>query len=232
MRGKDKKFRVDLTGRKFGKLTVIGFSHKKDNQNFWLCKCDCGNELNNASTGRLTNSLRSCGCLIMEKITKHGFHGHPLYYVYHGMRKRCYDPNTKWYGIYGGRGVRMCDEWKNNPKSFFDWAINCGWERGLQLDKDTIPKRLGIPAILYSPEYCCFVTPKENSNAQSTNVILTLNGESLTISQWAEKLKISATKIRNRYYKKRYSAEEILSINPLIHHYGRKKNTEKRNKPI
>jgi len=85
---------------------------------------------------------------------------HPLYQVWAGIKDRCYNTNCKTFNRYGGRGVVICEEWKNNFKKFYDWAINNGWEQGLEIDKDVKAKELGIPPLLYSPEMCCFVTKK------------------------------------------------------------------------
>lgn len=72
---------------------------------------------------------------------KHGLSKHPLHNVWHGIKCRCYGKSSKGYNNYGALGVIMCDEWKNNFKSFYDWAISNGWEKGLQIDKDIKAKK-------------------------------------------------------------------------------------------
>lgn len=208
MRGPDKKLRIDLTNKKFGRLLVISFAYSDGKGNYWECLCDCGKTIF-ASTGNLNFKLQSCGCLITDTNTKHGFYSHPLYNVYRGMLKRCYNKKDKYYYLYGERGISVCKEWIDNPKSFFDWAISNGYKKGLELDR--YPNQDGN----YTPENCRWATPKQNCNNTRKNVLLTLNGKTLTIPQWADELNMSVFSIRARYYKYSHTVEEILSKTPL-----------------
>jgi len=217
MRGKDKKLRIDITGKKTGKLTVIKFSYNKNQSNYWECLCECGKTIL-ASTARINYDLQSCGCILKEKNVKHGFYNHPLYKVYRGMLYRCYNTKSKWFHLYGGMGVIVCDEWINNPKSFYDWALSNGYIKGLQIDR--FPNKNGN----YEPINCRWATPKENSNNTRDNVILTFNGLSLTISEWSEKLNIPAVKIRNRYYKRKFTIDKILNPNKNVNKNRKKFN--------
>lgn len=83
---------------------------------------------------------------------------HPVYRAYHHMLERCYKPNTKHYDKYGGKGVTVCDEWKNDYLAFKKWSLDNGWEKGLEIDKDILSKGLKT----YSPSTCKWVTHKEN----------------------------------------------------------------------
>jgi len=142
-----------------------------------------------------TFETQSCGCLHRKATSaansRHGLTGHKLYKVWKSMRGRCYNPKVEQYKDYGGNGVTVCDEWRNDFMSFYIWCKANGWKEGLQLDKDT--KGTGK---IYSPEMCCFVTPKENSNKRRSSRYITYNGESKTISQWADHFKIS---LKNLY---------------------------------
>lgn len=111
---------------------------------------------------------------------------HPLYGVWADIKKRCYNTNCRAYKWYGERGVVMCDEWLNNFKSFYDWCILNGWEKGMQIDKDIIPKSLGISAIIYSPEMCTIATRKQNMNSIKTNVYFEYMGDVKSLSEWAD----------------------------------------------
>lgn|SRR5574341_957032 len=183
---------IDLTGMKFGRLIVIRRFDGDFIMPRWLCQCECGNIIdcygNNLKKGHTT----SCGCahrdMLLKRNTKHGLRRHPLYKVWTDMYDRCYRPSNNRYINYGMRGVRVCDLWLNDRIEFIKWGINNGWQPGLQLDKDIIPKKLGIKALLYSPDYCCFVTSKENTR-NNTKTKLTmekaneirLSTESITI---------------------------------------------------
>jgi hypothetical protein len=197
---------IDLTGKKFGMLTVINFSFKTKHSHFaWYCKCDCGNYKNIYATNLINGKTKSCGCL-QKKMTslKNGTHRlrkHPLYTKWIGMRERCYYEKCDSYKLYGAIGVTVCDEWKNDFMAFYNWAIKNGWKDGLQLDKDKKALELNVKPMIYSPEFCSFLSPRENSNNRKTNRILKHNGEELTISKWAEKLNINKSTIATRIHR-------------------------------
>ena len=113
---------INLTGRKFGYLTVIDRNtaiRRKNRQSYWLCLCDCGNTITVSSSNLLQGHTKSCGCLKKEKITKHGMVNTPEYQAYQGMMDRCYNINSKEYDCYGGRGINVCDRWRGNFPAFF-----------------------------------------------------------------------------------------------------------------
>ena len=88
---------------------------------------------------------------------------HPLYNVWDAMNQRCYNPNNPYYHNYGGRGVYVCDEWKSSSETFILWALQNGWEEGLQIDKDKLSMEQGLNIPHYSPDTVCFLSPMENS---------------------------------------------------------------------
>ena len=87
---------------------------------------------------------------------KHGLYYHLLHGVWHGMKQRCYYKKNKYYEDYGGRGICVCDEWRNNFKKFYDWATKSGWKKGLYIDRINNNGN-------YEPENCRFVTPSESN---------------------------------------------------------------------
>lgn len=103
-----------------------------------------------------------------KRTVKHGLTNHPLYGIWSQMKYRCMSPKSVDYKHYGGRGVKVCDEWVNNFLSFYQWAISNGWQKGLSLDKDIKAKKLGLEPLIYSPEFCSLVTQKEN--VQNTRI--------------------------------------------------------------
>lgn len=106
----------------------------------------------------------------------HGLSQHPLYIVWHCAVRRCTDPTDKKFARYGGRGITICDEWRNSYLSFYTWAIVSGWERGLEIDRKD--NDLG-----YSPDNCRFITKKANSNNRSYHNKLTIFGETKNVSE-------------------------------------------------
>jgi len=171
---------LDLTGNKFGRLLVLRrvISSKKLREPVWYCKCDCGGEAVVMGSNLRTRHTESCGCIhremMIKRNTTHGLRHHKLYKVWVCMFERCTYKKAVGYNNYGGKGVTICKEWYDFRK-FYEWAINNGWQDGLRLDKDIIPKKLGLLPKLYSPETCCFVTPKVNSrNTSKTKLIVEL----------------------------------------------------------
>ena len=111
--------------------------------------------------------------------------------IYSMMKQRCYNTNSQNFKYYGGKGVSVCDEWRNNSQAFYDWVMTHGYKDGLTLDRIDNDGN-------YEPSNCRWVTMKEQDNHRSNNVILTLNGESHTIPEWSEILGIKQHVIRNR----------------------------------
>ena len=208
--------RIDITGQKFGRLTVIEYSHTdKHGQSYWKCKCDCGNIKVIRGTFFKRGVTQSCGCLRKEISTEvhttHGMRGHPLYDTWVSMIQRCYNPKRKCYKNYGGRGIKICDGWKNDPHAFCNWAEENGWEKGLTLDRIDNDGN-------YEPENCRWIINKEQQSNKRNNVFLTVNGKTQTTAQWADELGIRSNKIRWRK-KQGWSDYECV--------YGRKHGEEK-----
>ena len=109
---------IDLSGQKFGRLTVIERLLERRNHDYrsalWLCRCDCGNEVRTYAGYLKSGNTKSCGCLHKEAVTKHGFRHLPEYNIWRGMLDRCYNKETAAYPRYGGRGITVSDEWKES----------------------------------------------------------------------------------------------------------------------
>lgn len=168
-------------------------------------KCICGTILVLPYKKVDSFHTKSCGCMTKKLVSinksKHSLSKHPLFKVWANIIARCYSPYSSKYPYYGAKGVRVCDDWRNNFKSFFDWAISNGWEKGKQIDKDIIPRKIGIPSLLYSPELCKIVTNKENANCRKTNKVYEYKGERKSISQWADFVGIDQRLMRYRINK-------------------------------
>ena len=147
---------IDLTGRRFGKWTVVGRSpNGVGGHAMWLCRCDCGRE--KIVWGLNLRHGYSSGCQICQnRITKHGQWQTPLYGTWENMINRCENSNYTGYKRYGGRGIKICSEWRNDFKAFRRWALVNGYKEGLTIDRIDNDGD-------YEPENCQFLTRSENS---------------------------------------------------------------------
>jgi len=151
-----------------------------------LCQCKCGNKPTIIISLLVSGKSKSCGCRKYKKPSfTNGHYTHLLYSVWDGMKGRCYNTNYKYYNDYGGKGVVICEEWKNDFNIFFEWAINNGWEKGLALDKDIKAKEMGVPPLLYSPERCQFVTQLVNNQCRRNTVYVEYKNKVLRTGEWA-----------------------------------------------
>lgn len=198
----------DLTGKRFGRLVVLERAESVNGRTMWKCKCDCGVECVKESYSLKIGDTRSCGCLHKDiiKITskKHGLSKHPLYKRYLKIKERCYNPNNKSYKDYGGRGIKMCDEWLNDFVAFYNWAMENGYEKGLEIDR--IDNNKG-----YSPDNCRFVDRTIQANNRRTSHYLTLNGQTKTIANWSKEIHIDHSVIEQRVNKLGWSDEKALT---------------------
>jgi len=151
----------DLTGQRFGRLTVLEDSGKRNLNGDvrWLCLCDCGN-IKSETGSNLKYRTRSCGCLQKERRIKHG-HNHrgkttKLYRTWMNMKNRCVNPNIPGFKYWGGKGISVCQEWKNDFITFMKWALSHGYKPGLAIAR--IDSNKG-----YCPENCRFKTRSENA---------------------------------------------------------------------
>jgi hypothetical protein len=176
----------DLTGHKFGRLTVIKENGRKHNRIAWLCKCDCGNEITLTSNRLLhKEGTKSCGCIrketATENATKHGHSNDRIYKIWLGIKKRCFNKNDKNYDRYGGRGIKLCERWLDFMNFYNDMI-------------DTYKDDLTIDRIDYNGDYepnnCRWITPKEQLSNYSKNVFITINGETDTVKNMCEKYNV------------------------------------------
>lgn len=202
---KPKRLLHDLTGKRFGKLTVIsyyGVSTKK--QIYWLCNCDCGNKVYAKTTALTHGHKKSCGCLQLEcghLNYKYGCRTNRLYTIWRGMKARCLNTNNTSYQLYGGRGISICNEWLNDFSSFQLWALNNGYADNLSIDRiDTNGN--------YEPNNCRWATATDQNNNKRNNHYLTIDGEIKTLSEWCKIYKVDREKVK--YNLKKYSAKEAL----------------------
>jgi hypothetical protein len=183
-----KRFHYDineLKAQKFGKLLVIDWAEPYKRgagvRLAALTKCDCGNLHRVRICDLYSNRVKSCGCE-RGHLTQ-GLSYSKLFNVYSHMKQRCYNSRSKDYKHWGGRGIIVCDEWKNDFMNFYNWAINNGYQENLTIDRINNDGN-------YEPCNCRWATKKEQNSNKRNNLIFKFNDKNLSLMQICEELNI------------------------------------------
>lgn len=193
----------NVIGQRFGRLVVIENLHKHSHgSTLHKCICDCGNIIETPISYLKSKHTRSCGCLQRDVHTTHNLCRTRVYEIYIGMLRRCYNTNREFYYRYGGRGISVCEEWRNDFKAFYDWAMNNGYEEHLTIDRINNDGN-------YEPNNCRWITRGEQTSNMSRNKFFTYNGETKIISEWARILGIPQTTLYRRIKQNRPIQEII-----------------------
>lgn len=208
---------IDLTGQKFGRLIVLERVENYIQPNGtikarWKCLCECGKHCVVCSSELRCGKTKSCGCfklgiLRTSRIT-HGKSSTRLYGVWKDMKARCYNPNDKYYHVYGAEGKAVCEEWRNNFQAFYDWSMSHGYDENAPRGECTIDRIDGTKG--YSPDNCRWSTNKEQANNRRSNHMITFNNETHTLAEWAKITGISCWAIKYRL-KANWTIEKTLN---------------------
>lgn len=201
---------IDLTGQRFGKWTVVKrLENNKNNKAMWLCRCDCGTEKAVLGESLKSRKSQNCGCGRKESVAarnrknrKYECRGR-LYHIWTGIKQRCFNPNEPAYPRYGGRGIVVCDEWKDNFGVFRTWAFASGYNDDLSLDRIDNNGN-------YEPSNCRWATGVEQNNNRRNNYLITYNGETHTMPEWARITGICYGTLKTRI-RKGWSPERALT---------------------
>lgn len=199
---------INRSGHHFGQLTVLDeWESRQFGQNksvFWKCRCDCGNELFVRSVYLVNGEVKHCGCSPQRgrQIT-HGLTGTPEYRCWLRMKQRCYDPRAKQFEDWGGRGIQVCDRWRNSFENFLADMGEIPQPR-LQLDRKDNNGN-------YEPDNCQWATPKQQCRNTRHNRYLTLGNETMSVVEWSERTGINSTTIRQRLDFSGWTVEQALT---------------------
>lgn len=207
---------IDLTGQRFGKLTVISFDHRGSKKTYWNCSCDCGGKRTVSSDHLKSGEIIDCGCYKrhVAHMKKNPIYNTRLYRIWSLMKERCFNEKRKEYPNYGGRGIRVCDEWMNS-ESFINWSLSNGYKDGLTLDRIDNNGN-------YCPDNCRWVDRKVQGLNKRNNRYITHNGETKTITQWAKDSNLPYHIIKKRIDILGWSFEDAIS-KPIIQKYSSRK---------
>lgn len=208
--------RANITGKIFGRLKALSFEYVKNKNSYWKCICECGKVVIVSYANLMRGTTKSCGCLNKELTLKrnliHGKTNTRLYRIWGNMRTRCYNNKTINFHLYGGKGVNVCEEWKNNFLNFYNWALSNGYKDNLTIDRIDGNGN-------YEPSNCRWVTRMQQSRNICNNRLIKLKGEIHCLSEWVEKLNLTQSALRYRINQK-WSEERILNT-PLRRSNGK-----------
>lgn len=200
----------DISGQKFGRLVALYKLHNYHKTgSYWLCCCKCGN-LAEVYLGSLrSGATNSCWCLHTEKMkdifTKHGKTNTRPYKIWKCMTQRCNNKRNNDYKYYGGRGIKICDEWLNDFMNFYNWAIANGYNDNLTIDRIDVNGN-------YEPSNCRWVNQKTQARNRRNNLNYTINGEAHCLKEWCILLSIDYKKAHRRLYRDKWSIEKALEL--------------------
>lgn len=216
---KKRKVFSGKSGDVFGRLTLTGLTYTKKIYNHWVrfveAVCVCGEVRDYAFNKLASGETQSCGCLRKDvsrkRMTTHGLTKHPLYDVYNAIIKRCYEPNNIAYKNYGGRGIEVWKDWKDDFVCFYEWAIENGYKEGLSLDREDNDGN-------YAPYNCRWTTTEVQSRNRRSNRMFTAFGETKCLFDWGKdsRCKVTVWALRARMDKEAWKDrfEEALKTPP------------------
>ena len=198
---------IDITGKKYGRLTVLSHNGHIGEVIAWDCKCDCGNSLRVIGKALKNGNTKSCGCLASETVIRrnesnatHGMTGSPTYISWDSMKQRCTNANHKSFAHYSD--FKICDRWLNSFENFLeDMGIR---PRGMTLDRiDTNGN--------YEPDNCRWSTATEQGQNRNSNRVITYKGKTQVCIQWSRDFGIPDKTFLYRL-KKGWSMEDALNV--------------------
>ena len=218
------KFDVnDVIGKNFGRFIILEYHHKeavilKNGESngfryYYLCQCNCGKIF--IIRRDMINKTLSCGCYRKEQAFKANYKPNNIrktriYRIWTKMNCRCYNSNSQYFKNYGGRGIIICDKWKDF-ENFYDWAMNNGYQDDLTIDRIDVNGN-------YEPSNCRWITRKAQNNNKTNNHIIIYNDIQYTLSQISDLLNLKSSTIRARL-KRGWNIEEALNTHLKINQH-------------
>lgn len=206
----------DLTGMKFGALKVLRKDEGKTDSSkscYWVCECDCGNIVSRrTSTLKLAQkgAMPNCGCIDKKRLLscslsmkKHGMTNTRIFSVWGNMLDRCNNPRNNEYYLYGGRGISVCNEWRNDFKSFYGWAMDNGYKTGLSIDRIDVNGN-------YEPSNCRWATIKEQIRNRRNTRFVEVDGKIKTLGEISEEYMVDYAKLYKKVVGKNMNIKDAI----------------------
>lgn len=181
------------SGDKFNLLTVLHLDKIQSGHEYYWFKCECGNVKSIRGHSVYSGGTKVCGCLRGKTETHGGFYER-LYGIWANMKDRCFNEKHKSFERYGGRGIVVCEDWKNDYSGFRDWSLNNGYKQGLSIDRINNDGN-------YEPNNCRWATRSQQQMNKSNTRYIDCDGGRISLREFAEKHNINIGTVRQRYYK-------------------------------
>lgn len=196
----------DVTGQRFNRLTVIELSHMKRCA-FWRCKCDCGNEVVIPIDGLTTGHTKSCGCHKAENthrlLYRHGREPKDVWCAWCHIRSRCYNPKNRSYSRYGGRGIRVCQRWRESFEAFRDdMGPRPSPQHSIEREENNGD---------YEPDNCVWATKKEQARNRRTSALIEYRGKTQCVTAWAEEIGMKPHTLYRRVFVSKWEIERAMT---------------------
>ena len=193
---------INLSGKQFGRLTVIKRIGSQSGDITWLCLCECGKEKIVLRGNLKSGNTKSCGCYIIQ-------HGHcisnsvsPTYGSWSAMKARCNNKKNPRYAGYGGRDIKICEHWLNSFENFLA-------DMGERPPGTTLERKNNNGD--YEPDNCCWGTSEQQYSNKRNNHFLTYRGQSLHVSKWERQLGFKVGIVASRL-RRGWTVQQALSI--------------------
>ena len=198
----------DLTGKQLNNWKVLYRNGSTPNKAaVWHCKCLlCGEERDVVGSSLLSGTSTKCRRCVPKTSLSKPHRKERIYHIYTAMKQRCYNPNAKHYADYGGRGITVCDEWKNNPDTFIEWSFANGYGESLTIDR--INNNEG-----YSPDNCRWVTLDTQAKNKRNCVYITVDGKTVSLLSACDLYGVSYGAIKS------YRTRHKVSTQDAFNHY-------------
>ena len=169
---------INMEGQRYGYLTVLKETKRQNGNLLRACKCDCGNIVYHQRGNLIHGNVSSCGCRNNEHAKKHGLSNTRLYDIYSKMKARCCNPNNQAYKNYGGRGIKICNEWLSDFAEFYTWAISNGYHDNLTIERIDVNGN-------YEPSNCCWIPREDQGHNTRRTILIEIDGVQKTIREWS-----------------------------------------------
>jgi len=191
------KIDVDILKGQTFEYWTIKDSFRKGGRIYCNVECGCGTSGTRRYESLKTGRTASCGCKKSENISynrrTHGMSHTHLHNAWIRMKERCYYEGNNRYQYYGGKGIEVCNEWKDSFEAFMVWAFSNGYKQGLSIERKNV-------ALDYSPENCCWIPVSQQAMNKSTSHLETINGETKNLLQWCQHYDIGYAKVMARLH--------------------------------